>query len=264
MMNPKTQKETQKIRCPVCSSHAGDYFLAIGNHKIYKCIQCGLEYTHPMPSDVELLNFYSNYIDIRAVTEVVRMNAIRNLEYLKNFDYDSAKKILDFGAGKGHFVDIAGPNCLGLDFNGIRSARCYSSAHDLPITEFDFITLWGVLEHLNNPHKTLAEIKKLLKHRGFLVITTVNAEGNIPYYYKPIEHLTYWTSEACRHLFKDLGLDLIEFKPYEMIQNTGVYLDRLLSRTPNEYRNLFIRDSQCLPDYVVVPTNEVLIVGRAI
>jgi len=251
-----------KIICPVCSITSGNYNVKVDAFKIYKCPNCGLEYTFPIPSLDELYSFYSKYTDIRADTNVVKMNAKRNLELLRSFGYDDNKFLLDFGTGGADFVGVAGKNCYGIDFKSTNKQRVYENLDDLPIKKYDFITLWGVLEHLSSPTDALLQLHDYSKPNGVLVITTVNAEGLIPYYYKPIEHLTYWTKLSFEKLFENIGVELIEYRPYKMLQRSDIYVDRLISRTPSEYREAFQSTISKLPRFIEVPTNEIFVVGR--
>jgi hypothetical protein len=248
--------------CPVCSAPGGSYCMPIKEFKIYKCSKCGLEYTYPIPSEKQLKDFYSTYTDIRAASDVVTLNAQRNLKLLDMFGLDESKTLLDFGTGDGDFLDVAGENCFGVDFKATSKPRVYQSLADLPIKRYDFITLWAVLEHLANPVATLLEMRDYLNQNGMVVITTVDAEGTIPYYYKPVEHLTYWTKSAFENLFENAGMTLVEYKPYRMMQRSDVYVDRLLSRTPVEYRHAFDGAISSLPEYIEIPTNEVFVVGK--
>ena len=172
--------------------------------------------------------------------------------------------MLDFGTGDASFVRLAGPNCYGVDFKDSGVARVYQRLSDLPVTSFDFISLWGVLEHLNNPVATIRELAPMLKPGGKMIITTVDAEGLIPYYYKPVEHLTYWTHKAFNILLEQCDLKLVEHRPYMMVQKSAIYLDRLLSRTPANYRSAFQATLASLPEYVEVPTNEIFVVAEKV
>jgi SAM-dependent methyltransferase len=216
----------------------------------------------PIPSRRDLEYFYHNYSDIRAADDVVKLNAERNISVLKGQGYSSECPTLDFGTGDGSFVQVAGINCYGIDFKPSPENRVYTNYSEVPVKSFDFVTMWGVLEHLADPVATVKELVKVLNDGGKLILTTVNAEGVIPYYYKPIEHLTYWTAPAFRHLFDQCGLRLVHSEPYFMVQRSAVYLDRLLSRTPAMYKDAFQAAMGGLPDYVEVPTNEVLCVAE--
>ncbi len=253
------------IVCPICSTPAGSYNIELKNIKfsIFKCSNCGLEYTNPIPSDTELKYFYSNYSDIRANKDIVIRNAKNNLTKLYNLGLSSKSNILDFGSGAGEFVEIAGEYCYGVEINNNNNkARIYNNLDDLPIKEFDCITLWGVLEHLNDIKLIMNRLMDKLKSNGLLIMTTVDSEGNIPYYYKPPEHLTYWTRKSLEILAEYLNTEIIEYEQYFMEQLSEIYLDRLLSRTTEEYKNKIMETKDLLPDIIKIPTNELFIVMR--
>ena len=251
--------------CPVCETISGAYSLITGEYSIIKCPHCGLEYTSPIPTNEDLVEFYGNYENIRANPEIVQINASRNLSLLKKYGLTESSSILDYGAGNGEFVEVAGPRCFGVELSSrIKGNRIFESLNDLPVKHFDFISLWGVLEHLNDITSSMKEIMERLRIGGFLVITTVDAEGIIPYYYKPPEHLTYWTRKSINILLEKNGLEVMEIKPYEMFQLSEIYMDRLLSRTPDEYKETILSSCGELPEIITVPTNEIFVVAKRI
>jgi 2-polyprenyl-3-methyl-5-hydroxy-6-metoxy-1,4-benzoquinol methylase len=160
------------------------------------------------------------------------------------------------------FCWIAGKNCYGIELNNNNKERIYNNLDELPIKEFDCITLWGVLEHLNDIKPIMSKLINKLKSNGLLVITTVDAEGVIPYYYKPPEHLTYWTKKSLEKLAEYLNAEIIEYKPYFMEQLSDIYLDRLFSRTPEKYKNKMLEMKNLLPKIIEIPTNELFTVIR--
>jgi SAM-dependent methyltransferase len=254
---------TQPIVCPVCQFPASYYAIAAKTYKIYKCAKCGLEHTHPVPTEQQLREFYKDYTDVRADTKVTRLNADRQLQILKNAGFSGRNTILDFGTGDGEFVRVAGENCYGIDFKHPTAPRTFQDMEHLPIRKFDFITLWGVLEHLRDPLRTISDLSRQLRANGKIALTTVDAEGVIPYYYKPVEHLTYWTNSAFRYMFGSCGMEIVVSEPYVMLQKREVYLNRLLSRTPAVYQDAFAPALANLPQYVEVSTNEIVVVAQA-
>jgi len=88
----------------------------------------------------------------------------------------------------------------------------------------------------------------------------VDAEGVIPYYDKPPEHLSYWTRAAFDVLSEGCGLEVVEYEPYWMFQLGEIYTQRLLSRIPEEYHESFLGGD--IPSVVFVPTNEIRIIMR--
>jgi hypothetical protein len=247
--------------CYVCNYPANDYVQKVdGGYSIIKCGRCGLEYTDPIPDPAMISSFYQNYSDIRADEEILRRNAVENLKTLSQYGWTSESATLDFGTGKGIFLEVAGKNCYGLDIVGNSNERIKKSIDELDASEFDFVTLWGVLEHLTDPKSTIRNLSHALRGEGGVIaLTTVNAEGLIPYYYKPPEHLTYWTRSAFDILARETSMEIVAYFPYFMHQKGTIYLQRLLSRTPVEYVD-YISDE--LPDTVFVPTNEVFVVLR--
>ncbi len=246
--------------CYVCNYPGNDYVQKVdGGYSIIKCARCGLEYTDPIPDPATISSFYQNYGDIRADDEILRLNALENLKTLSQYGWTSEFATLDFGAGKGVFLEVAGKNCYGVDIAGNTNERIKKSIDELDSLEFDFITLWGVLEHLTDPISAIRNLSHVLRKGGVIALTTVNAEGLIPYYYKPPEHLTYWTRSTFDILAHETSMLIDQYTPYFMHQKGTVYLQRLLSRTPVEYVN-YISDE--LPDTVFVPTNEVFVVLR--
>jgi 2-polyprenyl-3-methyl-5-hydroxy-6-metoxy-1,4-benzoquinol methylase len=248
--------------CPICSCKSGNYKVKANQFSIYKCFQCGLEYTNPIPTNTELEFFYSTYRDIRADSAIVKINGQNNLKKLLKYGLKDDSLILDFGCGKGEFVKIAGKNCYGVELESSDHQRIFNNIDKLPVSQFDYITLWGVLEHINDIKQIMQRLTKFLKKDGYIIITTVNAEGDIPYYYKPPEHLTYWTQDSLNILAKYLNCNIVEISDYKMEQFSHIYLDRLLSRTPKEYSEIIIKSGLDLPKIITVPTNELFAVFK--
>jgi len=167
--------------------------------------------------------------------------------------------MLDFGSGTGIFVEVVGDNCCGVDLQLSSHVRVKRSLDEWPNTSWDFITLWGVLEHLANPRKVIRDLTNRLTLGGYLTLTTVDAESTIPYYYKPPEHLTYWTRAAFDVLSEACGLEIVNYQSYTMFQMGSIYMQRVLSRVPEEYRRSV---PNTVPEIVHVPTNEVQVIMR--
>jgi 2-polyprenyl-3-methyl-5-hydroxy-6-metoxy-1,4-benzoquinol methylase len=258
-------KSNSKPICYVCGNPAGSYRRRVNNdYSIIKCDKCGLEYTDPIPTETTLKAFYSQYKDIRADRKIVSLNAQEHLTMLvEKYGWTSESTVLDFGSGSGAFVELTGEKCYGVELQFSNNHRIKQALSELPADcSWDFITLWGVLEHLPQPKQTISNLVSLLHEGGVIALTTVDAEGVIPYYYKPPEHLSYWTRAAFDVLSKGCGLEIVEYEPYWMFQIGHIYVERLLSRTPEEYREPLLAGS--LPPTVYVPTNESRVVMKKI
>lgn len=244
--------------CPVCESQA---FLLkkvvseYGGHDICKCIGCRLEFVNPMPSKEVLDSFYASYSDVRAGEEVLRKNALRNLNFLAKLGLGKAEKVLDYGSGKNVFISEAG--------KGWSSYDPHTANNDSSVLKqgyYDGITSWGVLEHVTDPVAWVSQLNALLRQDGYLVLTTVDIDGSIPYRFKPPEHLTYWSRDAVSHLMARTGFRLVSYEPYFMVQHRKVYMDIMLRTMPAELKSAV--NYQELPEYVEVPTNEAIIVSK--
>lgn len=96
-------------------------------------------------------------------------------------------KILDIGCGDGLFLSSLkrlGWQTLGVEINksaahkardrGLKVLDCNLLEADLDNDFFDVVRMWSVLEHLPNPSQTIAEIYRILKPGGTLIVQVPN------------------------------------------------------------------------------------------
>ncbi|MFA5863278.1 MAG: class I SAM-dependent methyltransferase [Phycisphaerae bacterium] len=246
----------RKISCIVCASQAFHIKLVAGRWDIFKCGKCGLEFCSPMPTPEDLNRFYTNYSDPRAGQDVILANAHRNIKTLSDFGLTTTSRVLDFGSGQGAFVQ-AGNSPSWVNFDPYKEG-----ANDETILKsetYDWITLWGVLEHLTDPVAQTEKLSAILMPDGYLALTTVTTEGSIPYQHKPPEHVSYWTRRALELLLNDSGLTICKYAPYAMAQDCDVYLNSVLRTVPESLKPHI---HHTLPKMVEVPTNEVFVICR--
>lgn len=242
----------EKTNCLICSSES---FLikSLEKNSIYKCDFCQLEFASPMPSEKELKDFYSSYFNPRAREDVVKKNAQKNINYLKKYGLSSETRLLDFGCGDNYFAEQNNSkNWVGYD---------KYAQPNMPSGKFDFITLWGVLEHLVHPFDIIKDLTQKLNVNGKIIITTVGTETGIPYQYKVPEHLTWWSKKSIKKLFDKTKLELNEISDYFMYQTPRIYLDCVLKagKVPEKIKKLITLNTQ---EDIYIPTNEIFIVGE--
>ena len=251
-------KEHNCIVCGGISFH----IKKVSEYNIHKCSGCGLEFSNPMPTKQSLQDFYSQYHDIRASIAVTKRNAIRNLQDIqKKLSITSGSNILDYGCGNNQFVqacrDSGYENSYGYDqFVEYVDESTRITWEGVIEKKWDMITLWGVLEHLTDPAETLLTLKKMLNTNGIIILTTIYTEGFIPFRYKPPEHTLYFTKKSLEKLSDVVGLEILLFNDYVMEQDSKIYLSILLRTVPDKYKKLIHSE---LPDFVEIPTNEVLL-----
>lgn len=251
----------RKTHCIVCGDDvvfikkAGHRLVPNQQWNIVKCCVCGVEFCSPMPSKRQIDSFYSNYSDIRASEEVLNENAKKNIKRLQKFGINKRSHLLDFGSGKGVFTQYGGKFWKKYD-------RYTCDQRDLLKKEtYDCVTMWGVLEHVVDPVKTLKELNGYLRPGGIFALTTVSIETSIPYRLKPPEHVTFWTERAILKLLEKTGFELLNIDLYTMSQKREVYMGAILRTMPSSLKKKV--DFSKLPKMIKnLPTNEIIVFGK--
>lgn len=137
----------------------------------------------------------------------------------------SHKILLDIGYGSGLYLLRYSNNLgmlIGLDIDKRRAREAKTRVRDIENIYFvigsaeeipfkrksvNYIVCTEVLEHLNSPSRCIKEISRILRRRGFVLISTPNLLTIPPH---PItnEHLGYLSPYGLRTIFKYYGLDL--------------------------------------------------------
>jgi len=248
--------------CPACRFTETFEIKRVDEFMIRKCVACWLEFCSPMPSPNQLERCYSSFEDHVSNEKTMLLNAQRNLVHLvKQHGLSTADRVLDFGCGKNVFIRHA----MEQGFTGAFGFDKYcgkpgdsAGVNDIS-GPWEWITAWGVLEHLTDPYGTLVSLRARLALGGRLALTTVHIEGPIPFRYRPPLHTCYWTQAAIAVLAARAGFTIMEYRPYEMMIDSDNYLDILTRTVPSSLRS---KITHALADYVEVPTNEVFVVMR--
>ncbi len=127
-----------------------------------------------------------------------------NYEFFKDFDYKD-KKVLDLGAGKGHFRDLfKNSDYTAVDFYPYENIDIVADLTEiLPFESetWDYVVLSNVLEHISKPRELLKECHRILKKGGKLLIT-------VPFFIKlhqqPYDFYRY-TEYALQDLLSDFN-----------------------------------------------------------
>lgn len=129
-------------------------------------------------------DFYATYFDVEKTHWLMRGRRAIVLNTLAQASVASGASVLDFGCGSGLTVSVlaeAGYAAEGVDFSqeaiafgtqkGIGGLAVVSS-EKLPYSDasFDAITCMDVLEHLQDEQPVLAEMRRVLKPGGVLIV----------------------------------------------------------------------------------------------
>ena len=224
-------------KCPFCESEntksylkLKDYFLSQEDFEIVECDNCKLLFTTPRPDKSVIGNYYKSedYLSHNEhkkglvpwiYNQVKRVN-IRNKYKIAGKGLTNAT-FLDFGCGVGDFLHYAqqkGCDIMGCDMS--EDARRFASEKlgktvvtpeeifALPHSTFDVITMWHVLEHIDNLHFQTEQLHRLLKDDGRLVIAVPNYKSYDAQYYKDKwaaydvpRHLNHFHKESLENIF---------------------------------------------------------------
>jgi SAM-dependent methyltransferase len=130
---------------------------------------------------------------------------------------------LDIGCSHARYKNYF-PNRIGLDIRPGPEVDVVGDAHNLPFEneKFDNILCTEVLEHLHSPHLAIAEMRRVLKRGGKLILTArfIYPLHNIPNdYYR-------FTKYGLRYLFKEW--EILDLKEEVDTQKTlAVLLQRM-------------------------------------
>ena len=196
--------------------------------------------THPQPTLDKLGSYYEfeDYIShtdgkrtlFEKMYHFIKRKAIRDKVKLINSYQPLKGKILDIGAGTGDFLlgcknqnwDILGiePNDKAKRIAVGKGVKFGDKIEKLESNSFDVITMWHVLEHVPDVEHQVAELKRLLKPSGTIIIAVPNFKSYDAKYYKEFwaaydvpRHLWHFSKTAIEKLFDKQNMNLEDIKP---------------------------------------------------
>lgn len=196
--------------------------------------------THPQPTLDKLGSYYEfeDYIShtdgkrtlFEKMYHFIKRKAIRDKVKLINSYQPVKGRILDIGAGTGDFLlECKNQNweILGIEPNdkakGIalgKGIKFGDTIEKLESNSFDVITMWHVLEHVPDVEHQVAELKRLLKPSGTIIIAVPNFKSYDAKYYKEFwaaydvpRHLWHFSKTAIEKLFEKQNMNLEDIKP---------------------------------------------------
>lgn len=227
--------------CPVCRSQVLMPVWTVDGYGLSRCDRC----THLFVSSgltPGVLNqayerdYYtagdsavrSGYEDYLAKAPQRLRGFAQRLRELERFTVGRGR-LLDFGCAVGLFVKVAAD--AGWDAIGIErstwAAEYGRRQYGLTIVDgsedccvgfgqsFDLVTMWDVLEHLEDPRGTLQQVASWLKPGGVLALNTVDSAsrgarlaGKHWRHLAPPHHLQYFTRDSLLYLLRDCGFRL--------------------------------------------------------
>lgn len=183
--------------CPLCGATEAAILLDAGQrtpegegYRVVSCARCDLRYTRPHPTEGELAALYRQEYYAPRKPRLLSWDALRLvLHHVVLWQRRSALldrrpgRVLDVGCGDGNFLaslkrrgwavhgtDFSAAACELARGKGIAVQQGPLASAGFPDDFFDVVSLWHVLEHLSEPLAELAEIRRILRDDGLLVV----------------------------------------------------------------------------------------------
>jgi len=218
-----------------------------GRFELCRCTGCGCIFQHPVPESARLASFYPDeywWSDKggrespitrllhrleRSYREFVASDHVRFLERCARGRDSSRRRLLDIGFGSGTFLHLAsrrGFAVHGMDISGT-AVRLVRERYGLDVrqgdigseswagSQFDFVTMFHVLEHLPDPAKGIEYAASLLKPDGSLIVQVPNVASfqaavfGLRWYGLDVpRHIVNFTPRALRLLLDRAGFGI--------------------------------------------------------
>ncbi len=203
-----------------------------GHHpQIVQCRHCGYVYANPRWDGEELIHAYEavedeTYVHERAGRELTFRKHLQHLE--KHVGPADGRSLLDVGAYIGVFVEVAleaGWQALGIEPSAW--AVSVATARGLPVTQgtqetirqagrqFDVLTMWDVIEHLDDPAGELEASFKLLKPGGYLAVHTMDIDSLAArllgerWPWLMDMHIHYFSQDTLAQMLRAIGFEVV-------------------------------------------------------
>ena len=238
--------------CPACESknihNKWKYHKNSDNFYVFWCGNCGFGWRYPFPSQDELKHKYhiepAYEVDVKNESNIGFTKRVRRICELN----PNKGKLLDIGAGPGHFLNIAKKNGWQVDgleprkeaakfchdFFGIKTKIGFLEDFTEDSFKYDVITCWDVLEHVSDHIQFFDRCIKLLAPGCIFAFSIPNASGLPAMIFKgrwryvmPV-HLNYFTMEYIYKFLSLRNLQLVHadhtFKIHSLIQGLISYI----------------------------------------
>lgn len=238
-----TIEEHADARCPACGGPGRSRRYRVEHFDLHRCALCRTEFLHESPDRPRVeVTYWDTY-----KFEIYANDAVRD-EYAQRYESligraerlaGPIRSVVDIGCGIGNFVSWAaerGIAAAGVDVDdgAIATAkdrgldvRHLSDLDELAVEGgLDAVTLWDVIEHVDDPRSMLDRAVSLLRPGGVVVLETPDVAfparpfviavrkvaepirwSDMLYY---ADHQTYFSARGLSTLLAHSGLDVVD------------------------------------------------------
>jgi SAM-dependent methyltransferase len=226
----------QTIDCPLCGGSSQRTLFEKQGFTFVRCDDCRLVFVNPQVREDVVLEEYRTaetndlWFDVLTSERQLALDREKFAEVLDVLEpYRGDGRLLDVGCSIGLFLDLArerGWSGLGLEF-APRALAYAREEHglevlDVPLEEagfepesFDAVGLLSVLEHTNEPRRTLADVARVLRPGGAVYTVVPNVESlacrvlhERARTFDGRNHLVYFSPSTLAELFDRSGFDV--------------------------------------------------------
>lgn len=235
-MSQLSPEVLEEIKCCVCGNSNPKEFSLVYKRENFDVLTCNKCSFYFIPPFYRKQIKYQNYKD-DSVTQAIRSgnNWVKIQRHKLRFKfiqkYIKSGKLFDLGAGWGHFM-LAGKE-LGYDVYGIEiSEQPYLYCKNdlkLPVdhidffqmdesNQFDIITMWDVLEHIDKADDFLVKCNKLTKPGGYLVIQVPQIDSYFAKKHQSnwkmmgLDHVNYFSKKTITQILNNHGYEVLKIK----------------------------------------------------
>jgi len=232
-----------------------------------QCCVCRSLSLFPGLSDVELEKYYAqsyDYATFKTMQKGKQAEARIRINRMNDLHNGSCPKdVLDVGANCGHFLHVAqesdwtvkGIELSAEALNYAKETYGLSLKHggvDLLYADtfqYDALTMWHVLEHIQQPAKVIKGVANHLKTGGIFACAIPNIEslsarvcGASWRWLSPPAHVHHLTKKALCDICKENGLKLVHSYTVDNFASNDMIYEYITS--------VFAHDNTVLPDFI--------------
>ena len=214
--------ETEQKKCYLCGSNEFDNVVGIVRDKpdlkILRCKKCSLitlsSFDHIEEQFYEQGKMRSNNFVPELWAEKAYPDDFRRFNFLKNKIKN--KDVVDFGCGAGGFINLSKNICKNVygveleerlrNYHNEKGLKVYSDISEIG-EKVDYITMFHVLEHLQNPIDVLKNLKEHLNNdKSQIIIEVPNGDDALITLYKSeaFSKFTWWSCHLYTYNKKSL------------------------------------------------------------
>ena len=231
------ERSMQPERCPICLEFGTNYYFSLknnyGSYPIKRCSNCKGQFAL-INNSSEIINAQESFFDHDSTdlynTSDTRKYWKREVRLIMSLGYKSGN-ILDIGCNAGHFLDSCGPDFIKYGIELADGPAKIAAAKGIDVKtepiencsfnglQFDVITMYALIEHLQEPNKVIESVTQLLRPGGLFVVMTGDVKsrkakvlGQNWHMYIPPLHTHFFSRKSLKMLGAMYGMHEIHHR----------------------------------------------------